>query len=286
MTSQAQHIANARNALLSTGPRTVEGRARSSHNSVTHGAYSQGVDPITVSMLKENPDELAAFVDAIVAELAPTSIIAQAAARNVAHRMVAQVRANKFVRALVEDEASDPQQVPRTSARYKNDLANLVFETARALQAGTELADAKMRATILRDNMTDPPGLYLPGTEDDPYPRNLYTTADWNAMLRLLLMKQYGGVAAAMEDAGHQIDHLEPDIDRELATIRADEARRIVAHFERLTALTDRNDRAVVYALKAFRELNEFDATSTTRLPLDGRIAREELPDPHDEDDA
>ncbi len=43
MASKLQIAANQRNALLSTGPRSEEGKARSSHNAVTHGLTSQRV---------------------------------------------------------------------------------------------------------------------------------------------------------------------------------------------------------------------------------------------------
>ncbi len=41
--SQRQMEANRRNAISSTGPRTVEGKARSSRNALKHGIFAQEV---------------------------------------------------------------------------------------------------------------------------------------------------------------------------------------------------------------------------------------------------
>ena len=43
MTSNDQIAANRANSELSTGPRTEEGKARSSQNSLKHGAFSKSI---------------------------------------------------------------------------------------------------------------------------------------------------------------------------------------------------------------------------------------------------
>jgi hypothetical protein len=43
MTSEKQLRANKRNARRSTGPRTKEGKARSSQNAVTHGLSAESI---------------------------------------------------------------------------------------------------------------------------------------------------------------------------------------------------------------------------------------------------
>ena len=40
MSSRAKHEANAKNAKKSTGPKSVEGKSRSSGNAVKHGVYA------------------------------------------------------------------------------------------------------------------------------------------------------------------------------------------------------------------------------------------------------
>ncbi len=71
MTSAAQIEANRRNARLSTGPRTAEGKARSSRNAVKHDL--RGAAPITISRgaFAEDPEQVQSFVEEVVAELQP-----------------------------------------------------------------------------------------------------------------------------------------------------------------------------------------------------------------------
>src|SRR5262249_50505137 len=59
MATERQIAANRRNALKSTGPRTPEGKARSSRNAVKHGAYARSL-PLT-------PEDRAAIRAALAA---------------------------------------------------------------------------------------------------------------------------------------------------------------------------------------------------------------------------
>ena len=66
MTSQKQIEANRRNAQKSTGPRTAEGKARSSRNTLKHGLTST-----RVVMFDEDREEFESIRQQLVAELAP-----------------------------------------------------------------------------------------------------------------------------------------------------------------------------------------------------------------------
>jgi len=70
MTSQKQIDANRRNALLSTGPRTDEGKGASRQNAVRHGLTAE-----TVVVDLEDAAEYEAFEAEIVAEYDPKSVI-------------------------------------------------------------------------------------------------------------------------------------------------------------------------------------------------------------------
>ena len=64
--SQRKLLANRRNALRSTGPRTPSGKAVAARNAITHGLLSR-----RVVMPTEDYDEFAAFSTTLLDELAP-----------------------------------------------------------------------------------------------------------------------------------------------------------------------------------------------------------------------
>ena len=74
-TSQKQIEANRRNAQRSTGPRTEEGKGRSSRNAVRHGVYGSPV-PVPRGPFREDPDEIAAAIAVTVAALKPNNAMA------------------------------------------------------------------------------------------------------------------------------------------------------------------------------------------------------------------
>jgi hypothetical protein len=82
VTSQKQIEANRRNAKKSTGPRTPEGKARSSRNAITHGFYSRdlvipGEFPESFEALHEGFRESFLPTDAIEESLVLQMAIAQ-----------------------------------------------------------------------------------------------------------------------------------------------------------------------------------------------------------------
>ncbi len=66
MASEAQVLANRRNAEKSTGPRTTEGKATSSQNAVKHGLLAQ-----RCVIRTEDPEEFDAFRTQMLGQLAP-----------------------------------------------------------------------------------------------------------------------------------------------------------------------------------------------------------------------
>ena len=66
MTSERQNEANKRNAQLSTGPRTADGRARVASNALKHGLTGK-----QVVLPGEDPAEFDAFRSDLIADLAP-----------------------------------------------------------------------------------------------------------------------------------------------------------------------------------------------------------------------
>jgi hypothetical protein len=82
-TSAAQVEANRRNAERSTGPRSTEGKRRSSLNAMQHGGYGRP-QAIPRGILIESEKEVQDYVDAIVAALAPRDAPELVIARRIA----------------------------------------------------------------------------------------------------------------------------------------------------------------------------------------------------------
>ena len=66
MSTEAQVAANRENAQKSTGPKTQEGKARAAHNALKHGLFSADV-----VLMGESAEDLDAFREAWMADLAP-----------------------------------------------------------------------------------------------------------------------------------------------------------------------------------------------------------------------
>lgn len=98
MTSAVQLDANRLNAQRSTGPRTLEGKVRSSLNAARHGFTGRLLVGLQYGPFADNADDLHAFVEAVLSELEPRCEQERAEALNIAALYVRRSR-------LVELEA-------------------------------------------------------------------------------------------------------------------------------------------------------------------------------------
>ena len=64
--SEKKILANRRNSLKSTGPKTVKGKLKSSLNSIKHGLYAE-----KIAVIGENIDEVNEFIERQVKEFKP-----------------------------------------------------------------------------------------------------------------------------------------------------------------------------------------------------------------------
>jgi len=81
--SPRQLEANRRNAQLSTGPRTLEGKARVRLNAVKHGILSRET-LITTTSNAENEDEFSALLDGLGAQLLPQGALEELLVQQIA----------------------------------------------------------------------------------------------------------------------------------------------------------------------------------------------------------
>ena len=84
LASEKQREANRKNAQHSTGPRTEHGKKKSSSNSLKHGGWATSSVAVPRGRFKENPDEIDAFVTAIVDALHPRDALEVVEANNIA----------------------------------------------------------------------------------------------------------------------------------------------------------------------------------------------------------
>ena len=88
MASQAQIDANRANAQKSTGPKTPEGKARSSKNHLSHGFTSQDV-----VMADENREAFESLLDALIEQFQPANITEQILVEKMAQNQWLTLRA-------------------------------------------------------------------------------------------------------------------------------------------------------------------------------------------------
>ncbi len=114
MTSQKQTDANRRNALLSTGPRTEEGKRASRQNATRHGLTAE-----TVIMGIEDAAEYRAFESEIVTEYDPQSMVERELTRRLASLLWRLRRANLIETGLllIESKHSELHDGARNIAR-------------------------------------------------------------------------------------------------------------------------------------------------------------------------
>jgi hypothetical protein len=107
MSTEAQTLANRRNALKSTGPRSAEGRAAVSQNAVRHGLLTRQ-DVIT----SESQADFDLYREQILAELAPVSPMESMLAERIVSLSWRLKRAsriqNQTIDALNERNTSSP----------------------------------------------------------------------------------------------------------------------------------------------------------------------------------
>jgi hypothetical protein len=107
MASKAQILANRLNAQKSTGPRTTQGKAAASQNSVKHGLLAER-DVIT----SENPADFDLYRQQILDELSPVSPMESMLAERIVTLSWRLKRAGRFQNQAIDtlnaDHTSDP----------------------------------------------------------------------------------------------------------------------------------------------------------------------------------
>ena len=158
MLSQRQLDANRRNAQLSTGPRTPEGRAAVSLNALRHGLTAQ-----TAVLHNENPEEFQELLDAFLAEYHPagpteTLLVEQMAMAAWRLRRMRALETGLFAVRIsqLRDDDSDPPLDPRARAFAYDTSGSRAIETLSRYETRIERSFYRALHELERLRATSP----------------------------------------------------------------------------------------------------------------------------------
>jgi hypothetical protein len=257
MTSEAQRAANQRNAQKSTGPRTEEGKARSSANSLKHGAYSGRQDIITSSILAEDPEEVIELVTDIIDELDPQTALEAAAAHTVALRVLNRLRANRLLAPLAHGVA--PAYDNRYTIGTARNEVRVGEETLRAIDVIEGIIDEPvdwLRLIIDLNRIVTPATPFdLMQTWPNGERRAPVTEDEWRFKFEDLMLTSFADYDEARTFASSWSHRHAPDASVEHRAEEATQARQLLEDFERTTRIADHVDRGFDRAMASFEKM-------------------------------
>ena len=130
MATPAQIRANQQNAKKSTGPKTQEGMAKSSKNSLKHGIFSS-----SISLPCEDPEEYQEILNSLISELEPSTNLEMFCISTIARCMIKQNRLSRAEIARYQLRTLDASVLPEV-----NDIYYLSTYTSLGVQ---DLSDPK-----------------------------------------------------------------------------------------------------------------------------------------------
>jgi hypothetical protein len=145
MSSERQIEANRRNAQLSTGPRTPDGKSRVASNALKHGLSGK-----QMVLPGEDPSEFDAFRSDLITDLAPQGALEEILAEKIVADAWRLRRIPQFEAALYhrEDRQAKVDDARREKSSHETDPLQL-RELARVVKPGAleahQAAEAKLR---------------------------------------------------------------------------------------------------------------------------------------------
>ncbi len=253
-TSEAKTRANQQNAKRSTGPRTAEGKAVSSHNATTHGCFA-GLEPIAAGPFRESAEEVQRFFTEIVTGLAHRDRLELEAAERIA-RVLLQFRRLAALDGVLLTAAAATSIASVGERRRRRDRQALLEQLRDWLRdAASPLPrpEAEGTPTPAAASASSPPP-YLdtvrllaqahpatPLDRADPVGRNSSRRpAKADEPLIDAVRRRFGDLEAAASWAEHQYDELVAETADAEARARHAAAERCLAVMERTSKLGSR----------------------------------------------
>lgn len=261
MTTDRQRAANQRNAEKSTGPRTPEGKVRSSANAITHGGYVGQVDPIRSQLLGEDPDTTQAVVDGILEALDPRNGLEFTAAMSVATRTIGQMRVNRLLAPLVDGiEATTVYDLEHLEAGAAAEFARsalVALQVAEGNDTGTEVNWRYLTHGVQHRIFSDGKIKRLKFRDPDGTVRDATTNDELVADFLHVVDQQFTSRDEARDYLTSQYHQSLAVVDHQNLKVRQAQAERILTEFERTTPLFERTDRGVARALKTYESIRD-----------------------------
>jgi hypothetical protein len=197
MTSFRQLEANRRNARLSTGPVTEEGKKRSRRNAVRHGLTAE-----TVIVALENAEDYAAFEMAITADFEAQSSVERELVLRLASVLWRLRRATAIESGLFEIQARQLLQFRQRRQAHKDrqKIVDALCRDAISLDAGAQLQEHNnsgvegSAATVSEGESDEITGAFLRLSNLPTYPLDRlsrYEATLWRQACQILFSLQF-----------------------------------------------------------------------------------------------
>lgn len=196
--SEQKRRANRRNAQLSTGPTSAQGRQRSSQNALQHGILSR-----KLLLSTEDPAEFEALLQQLLLELAPQGLLEQALVERIAVAMWRQRRLLAAESATISLQQQELSYARRQKLLHMADLQPSDMEWLEVIERYTP--DLQATQQVYEQLRGMPEGTDLPRIQKHFHQVWLELISEFEVPEDASAGQQLAGLADAMADAGQTL---------------------------------------------------------------------------------